>query len=862
MTPERWREIEAVFAAALELDGGARAGFLGERCSGDPELLREVSALLESAGSAGDYFKSLADRLGVPTGPEVRSERLVGKRVGNYRVVRLIARGGMGAVYLAERDDAQFQMRAALKLLPVGLGSEDAFRRFLAERQILARLEHPKIARLLDGGVTDDGTPYFLMEYVEGTSITDFCDARKLSVDHRLELFLEVCEAVQHAHQNLIVHRDIKPGNIFVSESGAVKLLDFGIARALDPEGSDALKTLTHRARPMTPAYASPEQMRGESVTTASDVYSLGVLLYRLLCGRHPYPISGKTPGEVERIVCEEDPPPPSEALLRRNEDYRRGEGEEVGDPAELARARGVSVERLRRQLAGDLDNIVRAAMRKDPARRYASAIHLADDIRRHRGGYPVRAHKDSLGYRASRFVRRYKGRVAAAAVVLVLAAGLVFMSVRYAVTTGRQSQAIALEAATADQVSSFLIDLFEIADPAQEIGDTVTARTILDRGRERIEISLQDHPEVRARMMFVLGRVYDKLGLYDDAVELFTAALEIRRGLYGSVHRDVAESLEYLAAAHTSNRDFESAAPLYAEAVEVRRRLGTDSAALAMDLAGLARTLRDLGKVDSALVLMREASTIRRQLFAENDLQAIRALHDLAYVLRAQGELDSAEVLYRKVIPGLREHADSGARFLGAALNNLAFLLMTKGEYAEAEQFYREAVATERRWGAPPRVAMALNNLASVLAYQERDEEAEATFREAVAVREEHWGPRHRRVGQSYYVLGTFLLTRGDTLAAEENYRKAVAIYAEALGADDGRTARAKAALATTLLAERRYDEAERLLLEAYPILRDDPSAEAYARDALTRIVEVYEAWGKPEKAEEYRGLLSGTTE
>ena len=289
MTPERWKEIELVFSGAFELEGGERDRFVEEHCTGDPELQREVEGLLASLDSAGEYFEELASRIGVPIDPETYAERLVGKRVGNYRLVNLIGRGGMGAVYVAERDDEQFQMKAALKLLPMGLDSDESRRRFLAERQILARLEHPNIARLVDGGVTEDGTPYFVMEHVEGTPIDEYCDTHRLSIPQRLELFLKVCEAVQHAHQNLVVHRDLKPSNILVTESGVVKLLDFGIARVLDSDESGAQTTMTRRTRPMTIAYASPEQILGSSVTTVSDVYTLGVLLYVVLTGRHPY---------------------------------------------------------------------------------------------------------------------------------------------------------------------------------------------------------------------------------------------------------------------------------------------------------------------------------------------------------------------------------------------------------------------------------------------------------------------------------------------------------------------------------------------------------------------------------------------
>ncbi len=486
MTPERWQEIELVFSGAFELEGGERDRYVEEQCTRDPELQREVKALLASLDTAGEYFEELAGRIGVPTDPDTHTERLVGKRIGNYRLVDLIGRGGMGAVYLAERDDEQFQMKAALKLLPMGLDSDESRRRFLAERQILARLEHPNIARLVDGGVTEDRTPYFVMELVEGTPIDEYCDTHQLTIPRRLALFLKVCDAVQHAHQNLVVHRDLKPSNILATESGEVKLLDFGIARVLDSDGTGTQTTMTRRARPMTIAYASPEQVLGSSVTTVSDVYALGVLLYTLLTGRHPYKLSSKSLMEVEQIICEQEPERPSDAVFRT----------EPSTPEDIGRHRSTTPQRLRRDLAGDLDTIVLTALRKEPERRYASVSQFADDLRRYQTGLPVTAHKDSLRYRTSRFVRRHKVGVTAGAAVTLMLAGFVGVSFRFALTTAAQSREITREAETAEQVSSFLVDLFEVSNPGQGTGDTVTARAILERGAASINERLTDQPD------------------------------------------------------------------------------------------------------------------------------------------------------------------------------------------------------------------------------------------------------------------------------------------------------------------------------------------------------------------------------
>ncbi len=859
MTPERWEQIEGIFTSALEQPAEARERFVAHACDGDEDLGREVMSLLNSADSAGDYFADLAGRAGVPTVDESESDGLQGRRVGKYRLVQLIGRGGMGAVYLAERDDQQFEMQTALKILPVGLESEEARLRFLSERQILARLQHPSIAQLLDGGVTDDGTPYYVMEHVEGLPIDEYCDSRALTVDERLEIFLQVCEAVQHAHQNLTVHRDLKPGNILVTESGQVKLLDFGIARVLDP-GQDGVAALTQtrRARPMTLAYASPEQVRGETVTTASDVYALGIILYRLLAGRHPHRLPFTSPTDAERIICEEQPAAPSVAL-------RQAAEQSVAAGSSLDRAthgsgqlRQTSVRKLIRQLSGDLDTIVMMALRKEPERRYTSVSQLIDDIHRYLAGLPVSAQKDTLGYRASHFVRRNKVAVAVATAFLVMLIALVGISLRFAATSAAQSRAIAREAETTAQVSAFLVDLFKTADPLEGFGDTVRVRTILDRGAGYIDEALQGQPEIRARLTSVLGKVYGNLGLYDDAFELHQQALDLQRQLHGGANLEVAEGLYQMAETQRSRRNFTAAESLYVAALDLRRRLNDGPVSVADALRGLALTMRELGKPDSAELLTREVLQIRTEMLGEAHFQTVAAHLDLAYVLRAKGELDSAEAMYLSVIPRLRTHGDSGRILLGSAYNNLGFLYRSKEQFAEAERWYREALPLERARGREPNLFVLLNNLAGVLYQQGKYVETEEVLGERLAVAQAHWPAGNWRIGNAYSSLGDLFLMLGDTARAEPFVRQRVEIYASALGADHGWTAHAKAVLGSCLTSLQRYAEAERLLLEGYTSLRAASGlGDRYTQDAVTRLVTLYRAWGRDEAAERYRELL-----
>ena len=397
---EHWSRIEALFQAALKRPAHERSAFLHQACNGEPELLAELESLLASHEQAGDFLVEP-----VLVDAEAVGESLSGRRIGAYQLLKEIGAGGIGLVYLAIRADDEYRKLVAVKLIKLGMDTRAIVRRFRHERQMLADLEHANIARLIDGGTTDDGRPYFVMEYVEGVPLDEYCDQHRLSVDERLKLFRTVCGAVHYAHQNLIVHRDLKPSNILVTADGIPKLLDFGIAKWLHPEPSVQTRTSTG-LRPMTPDYASPEQVRGETITTASDVYALGVLLYELLTGRHPYLTDDRWLPEVERLICEAEPERPS-AMVSRAEGPR---------PAGW----GGSLATLRRRLAGDLDNIVLMALRKEPARRYASAQEFSEDIRRHLDGLPVIARKDTLAYRASKFVRRNKAAVVAATLVFV----------------------------------------------------------------------------------------------------------------------------------------------------------------------------------------------------------------------------------------------------------------------------------------------------------------------------------------------------------------------------------------------------------------------------------------------------------
>ncbi|NNM04700.1 MAG: serine/threonine protein kinase [Gemmatimonadetes bacterium] len=852
MDPVRWQRVQEIFTGALEQPPAARLEAVRVSCRGDEELFREVLSLLESADTATDYFTDLADRSGVTPPAEVDVDELVGRTVGPYRLVGRLGCGGMGVVFLAKRDDDHFEKDVALKLLRLGLDSGEGHQRFLRERQILAGLEHPGIARLLDGGVTDDGTPYYVMEYVEGLPIDEFCDENNLTIGERLSLFLDVCEAVDHAHRHLVVHRDLKPGNILVGSEGRVKLLDFGIARVLDQMGSEAGTTLSGLGRPMTLAWASPEQIRGEPITTSSDVYSLGLLLYSLLTGFHPYRRAFTSPADAERVICDQEPTTPSVRLAEVESD----------EQARVGEARGTSVDGLRSVLSGDLDAIVLMALRKEPARRYLSVADLADDIRKYLEGRPVRAHKDSLGYRASRFMRRNRLAVSGAGVGAVLLVALVALGIRYSLSVSAHGRALAEEAASTQQVTDFMVDLFGSADPLEGFGDTVRVRAILDEGATRLGES-DVRPDLRARMMTALAEVYYNLGLYEDAAALHRRVLNLQKEIHGPEAPEVAEPLVLLAETAHRMRDFEEAESFYEEAIRIHRRLGTEPLGTTGVLQGMARVQRELDRPDSAEALLNQVLSIRREAIGVDHFQTLWAELDLAYALRGRGASDSARVLYELVIPKLRLHGDSTPRLLPSALNNLAFLHMREGRAEEAEPLYREAIDLERQGGSIPSVLLLMNNLAGVLDDQGDDAGTEAVLRQAIREAESYWPEGDAMVGQKYGGLGAFHMINGDPIAAEPMLRQALDEYLTAYPDGHSRVSDGQIRLADCLAAQDRYQEAEPLLAQAFEWLLTNQGLEnSYTGEVGTQLITLYERLGRPSMANRYRRILEGAIE
>jgi serine/threonine protein kinase len=771
VTPERWQRLQDLFHAASELPPERRLTFADEASADDPELALELRALIDSSDPADDLAVRL-QQAAAALQEEVTLD--VGERIGPYRVIEPLGEGGMGRVYLAARDDDAYRKRVAVKVA-TDVSSRDLMARFKSERQILASLEHPGIARLIDGGTTQAGVPYLVMEYAEGKPITAYCDDRCLSTADRLRLFQAVCSTVHYAHQNLIVHRDLKPSNILVTAEGQVKLLDFGIAKLLKPESFPAAVPVTRAAlRPMTPEYASPEQIRGEPVTTASDVYSLGVVLYELLTGRRPFRMRGSSIQDVERQIAEAEPERPSAVVTTPT-----GPPGEIGTlrPEDVARVRGSEPDRLRRQLRGDLDNIVMMALRKTPARRYASADQLGGDVGRFLEGYPVAARKDTLLYRSGKFAARNRMGLLAASVFLVLLSAFAVNRWQLARELVRERDRARSEAEVARRGTSFLYDLFRVSDPVDRKGRSAAVIEGLDHAAERFESELREQPEVQATILDQIAAIYRGLGRPDRALPLREEALATRLRVLGESNLETATSLQNLGDLQVERWELAAAEPLLRRALAVREKL--------------------LGPEDPAVA---------------------DSVHGLAVARHAAGGWPEAERLYRRALE-IRERRLGDGPETATTLIWLAQLLgADEGRYAEAEPLARRAVEIERKvWGQSHLdLARALDRLGDILEGEGSLEPAEAAARESLRIRRRMQGPDHPVQALSLLRLGRVREAQGELREAEALYRSVVGMTSRLLGDESVEALRAADALGGLLIQERSHAEARTLLERA----------------------------------------------
>jgi len=706
-----------------------------------------------------------------------------GDRIGPYRVLRTLGVGGMGEVYLAERADAEFDQKVAIKVVFGGSLTRGVHSRIKIERQILAQLDHPNIAHLMDGGSLPDGTAYIVMEYVDGIPIDVYCDSNRLDIEARLKLFQTVCAAVHYAHQNLIVHSDLKPSNILVTAAGVPKLLDFGIAKLLDERqaGQHTLAVTQADLRLMTPDHASPEQVRGQAITTSSDVYVLGVLLYKLLTGTGPFVIPSMRLTDIERAICEKDPPLPSHAVSTDVSAEARG----------IVDARGVSANRLMRILRGDLDNIVIMAMRKEPERRYSSAQQLASDIQRYLDGKPIIARRDTISYRTAKFVRRHWLPVAAgmSAVVLILAfATTTFLqSLRIAAERDRVAEQRGLaerERVRAEEVSSFLINLFKLSDPEENRGNRVTARELLDSGAKRLRAGLEGQPETKAALLSTVGAVYDSLGQYQDALPILDESLQLQPRLND---RARINTLLELGQAHIGAGDLAGAEAPLQEALHLSQNsFGATSQESGRALWILGKLRHQQGQFSEAKDLYRRALGISESTRApQSDVSA--ELDDLAQIYAREQQWALAKQTYERALDVDRRVLGDDHPRVAMHLHNLAVVAQNMSDLKLAEELYVDAIRRkEHVYGVgDPQTADAIDNYGLLLQREGRLADAEPLLRRALAMTLSQYGPNHYKVGYARVSLAMLLHDQGKLAAADSEFRQALAIYDKTLPAN-----------------------------------------------------------------------------
>jgi eukaryotic-like serine/threonine-protein kinase len=745
-----WARIEAIGAGALERQGEARAAYIAAMCADDATLAGEVQSLLAELEADPGFLETSVLGARTPVGERANttSDAQSGAVIGPYTVVRPLGEGGMGQVLLASRQVDGIAQMVALKMIRTDRVSADMVRRFRQERRILAGLEHPHIARFIDAGVTVDDHPYVAMEYVDGETITRYCTARALRRVERLSLFLTVCDAVQHAHQRLVVHRDLKPGNILVTADGSPKLLDFGIGKLI---GEDNTSEETQAgARLLTPGYAAPEQLEGGAITTATDVYALGVLLYELLTDRHPFRQPGMADGDVARSVLRSEPTRPSVAAS-------------TGTTAPVAAS----------ELRGDLDTIVLMALRREPARRYSSAAALAEDIRRYLRGLPVAARADTLGYRLQKFARRNAAAVSGAAAIAV---ALVAISTVTWVQSRRVAAESARAAAERDQaleVRGFLMEMFGATGSDQTVGDTLTVRALLDKQRARLDTIYRDRPQAKAAMLEVLADGYDRLGYPADAEPLATQALALRRATTGTLAGDLAASLNLAGWIAHERGHSADAERLLLEALAIRR---TEPATTS---EGLSRTLNDLGVVynavkryDDAVRVSHEALLLRRAEYGDAHRAVGITANNLAAAYFYQKKMPDAIATQSLALRALRAAVGNDHQRTVVALSNLAAFKRAQGDLAGAEADYRALVAQQSRLQgrAHPVTARMLSALAVVLtdraARAASPTAADSMYTEAESLYAEALGSLADRLGSAHPQV-TAIRARLDTLRA-----------------------------------------------------------------------------------------------
>jgi len=861
LNTEKINIVKLIFEKALGIHLSERDRFLEKECYGDEEIKKEVKSLL-------DAYTQTEDFLEVPTIQSLENmesatpiDPLIGKHIGNYLIEGEVGIGGMGIVYKGKRDDKEFEHKIAVKILKHNFNSEYVLKRFQIERQTLANLQHPNIARLLDGGKSDDGLPYLVMEFIDGVPITEYCDKNKLTTRSRLELFRTVCGAVQYAHQNLVVHRDIKPGNVLVNQEGRPKLLDFGIAKLIDKNVNETDKGLTKTGMwNLTPEYASPEQINGENITTRSDIYSLGILLYELITGHQPYKITGATPAAISKIITEEQIDKPSDKF-RSTEDISGFDGSvKKITPESISEMRNEKPERIYQYLKGDLDNIVIKATHKDPERRYSSVDQFSEDIKRYLTGLPVIARKDTLTYRMSKFISRHKIGVALSVLLTLILLTSTILITWQADLAAKQRDKAQTEALKFEQVNSFLQEMLSSVDPT-EIGRDVKVYDILERAAEDIEINLKNQPDIEASIRSTLGNTYVSLGEYDKGVPFLEKALQINEEIYGVNSGQVAKSFHDLGLYYDWIGNYKIADSLYGKSIKIFRNVirkpDKNFAAAINDYAVLRM---NYGQYDEAENYFKEALEVFKNFDNGINRDVASVMNNMAIVFHYKDNLIGAEKYYLKAQELFIKLFGEDHPEVASTYNNLAFVYVDKNELNKAEEYFYKSykMKLSLKGKDHPDVGLALNNLGGLNVKMRNYKKAEKYLKEALQQYRKTLPDDHVWVGLSHYWLGELYLKTNSFNYAENHLRKSLEIRVKNLPEDNNDIWQSRAELGICLYELEKYSEAESLLLSSLEYFNEN---HLESTEQLTRlyenIIKLYESTGDEENAAIYKDQL-----
>lgn len=861
MDQQQWKQISNIVDTALELSAEERSNYIESKCLGKPQMKREVTELLRAIdqSSAENYLEDLNDYphhlaweiSKTETGTFTSS--LIGTDIGPYKIVDLIGHGGMGSVFLAERADESFTQKVAVKILRRGMDTPSNIARFQRERNILAKMNHQNIARLMDGGMTEDNLPYLVMEYVKGDTLYDYCDKHQLPVEERLDLFKSICEAVQQAHNNAIIHRDLKPSNILVTVNREVKILDFGIAKLLEPENPDTELYQTRTgAHILTPAYAAPEQLSHRSITTKTDIYTLGTLLYELLAGASPFDTATKNISEIENQIRKEDPPEPA-ARFDELESRRR---------KKLALHRKLSAKSLKSKLRGDTSAIILKALRKNPKERYDTVNQLLEDLERLDNHLPLIAKEDTFRYNTSKFIKRHKTALSIATGFLVLITAFVFF---YTWQINQERKRAQLEAQKARKVSSFLTSLFRMGNPAHHPANTITATTLLERGRNRLK-SLNNQPEVQAQLSSVIGSAYLELGRYNQAKPLIKQSQKLRKNFSGTSSPEYAEALKnhgilqrkmgnyakaeslqqegqaiYQSAPQTShlimasslnelgwtvykNGDYKRADSLYIKALQhIEKSPEPAEEKRANILVNRSSVLRKMEKLEKAERLAKKGLSLRRKVFGDIHPDVAVAYNDLGLILDNQEKHEQADSLYHRGLNISKRLYNKPHPDITTTLYNIGTLYREQKKYNKAQNYLSKTLDMEQQLLGKnhPSVAITLSQLASIAREMEKFEKAVKLSRRELSIRKQNLNNTHPGIARAYHDLGLIMQEWGKANRADSLYHKSLEIEKQLYQAPHRSIASTLSNLGNLHMKVENYKKAESYLLRAFRMNR-----------------------------------------